>query len=243
MDRASSPHSRLVGGDSLSHPRCPQSLATNWQGQIDVFWQLRRQLQLHCRHWRQHEHWHFWHLPPNNSFKPNLLRSTKAMAERACHGFGSTTQVGLTQALGGARQRSSQRGDRPPSAIATCTPCRPHTPCSLKAAALRLWTNSLVKNSRAHRTRSVQLAQVWLPCPEILGPVSKSSLVSRLTIRSSRVRFAASSRCGKLVHLAAAATLLGLAQALGATRQHGSFSSDRPCSSRNCSSGLLSWHG
>ena len=100
MDRASSPHSRLVGGDSLSHPRCPQSLATNWQGQIDVFWQLRRQLQLHCRHWRQHEHWHFWHLPPNNSFKPNLLRSTKAMAERACHGFGSTTQVGLTQALG-----------------------------------------------------------------------------------------------------------------------------------------------
>ena len=37
---------------------------------------------------------------PNNSFKPNLLRSTKAMAETACHGFGSTTQVGLTQALG-----------------------------------------------------------------------------------------------------------------------------------------------
>ncbi|EPG3101322.1 hypothetical protein [Escherichia coli] len=36
---------------------------------------------------------------PNNSFKPNLLRYTKAMAERACHGFGSTTQVGLTQAL------------------------------------------------------------------------------------------------------------------------------------------------
>lgn len=38
-------------------------------------------------------------LVPNNSFKPNLLRYTKAMAERACHGFGSTTQVGLTQAL------------------------------------------------------------------------------------------------------------------------------------------------
>src|SRR5690606_40971269 len=37
---------------------------------------------------------------PNNSFKPNLLRYTKAMAERACHGFGSTTQVGLTQVLG-----------------------------------------------------------------------------------------------------------------------------------------------
>ena len=39
-------------------------------------------------------------LGPNNSFKPNLLRYTKAMAEKACHGFGSTTQVGLTQALG-----------------------------------------------------------------------------------------------------------------------------------------------
>src|SRR3546814_2744871 len=37
---------------------------------------------------------------PNNSFKPNLLRYTKALAEKACHGFGSTTQVGLTQALG-----------------------------------------------------------------------------------------------------------------------------------------------
>src|SRR5688572_31953401 len=37
---------------------------------------------------------------PNNSFKPNLLRYTKHMAERSCHVFGSTTQVGLTQALG-----------------------------------------------------------------------------------------------------------------------------------------------
>ena len=43
----------------------------------------------------------------NNSFKPNLLRYTKVMAERACHGFASTTQVGLTQALGGATERSS----------------------------------------------------------------------------------------------------------------------------------------
>src|SRR3546814_5890313 len=39
-------------------------------------------------------------LAANNSFKPNLLRYTKAMAEKACHGFASTTQVGLTQALG-----------------------------------------------------------------------------------------------------------------------------------------------
>ena len=37
---------------------------------------------------------------PNNSFKPNLLRYSKSVAEKACHAFASTTQVGLTQALG-----------------------------------------------------------------------------------------------------------------------------------------------
>ena len=36
----------------------------------------------------------------NNSFKPNLLRYGKSVAEKACHAFASTTQVGLTQALG-----------------------------------------------------------------------------------------------------------------------------------------------
>ena len=47
-----------------------------------------------------------WQVPPlrpNNSFKPNLLRYTKHMAEKACHVFGSATQVGLTQALGGRK--------------------------------------------------------------------------------------------------------------------------------------------
>src|SRR3546814_3238190 len=47
---------------------------------------------------------------PNNSFKPNLLRYTKAMAEKACHGFGSTTQVGLTQALGLTKTRFGALG-------------------------------------------------------------------------------------------------------------------------------------
>jgi hypothetical protein len=37
---------------------------------------------------------------PNNSFKPNLLRYSKSVAKKACHAFASTTQVGLTQALG-----------------------------------------------------------------------------------------------------------------------------------------------
>ena len=52
-----------------------------------------------------------WHhgsgrrVAPNNSFKPNLLRYGKSVAEKACHAFASTTQVGLTQALGGAGAR------------------------------------------------------------------------------------------------------------------------------------------
>ena len=35
----------------------------------------------------------------NNSFKPNLLRSIKRVAQKACHPFASTTQVGLIQVL------------------------------------------------------------------------------------------------------------------------------------------------
>ena len=33
---------------------------------------------------------------PNKAFKPNLLRYSKSVAEKACHAFASTTQVGLT---------------------------------------------------------------------------------------------------------------------------------------------------
>ena len=39
-------------------------------------------------------------MAPNNSFKPNLLRYTNNVAEKACHVVASATQVGLTQALG-----------------------------------------------------------------------------------------------------------------------------------------------
>jgi hypothetical protein len=38
-------------------------------------------------------------LRPNNSFKPNLLRSSISVAEKACHASASTTQVGLIQVL------------------------------------------------------------------------------------------------------------------------------------------------
>src|SRR5690606_24155437 len=46
---------------------------------------------------------------PNNSFKPNLLRSTNNMAGKACHVVGSATQVGLTQALGGLGKDAAAR--------------------------------------------------------------------------------------------------------------------------------------
>ena len=39
-------------------------------------------------------------LRPNNSFKPNPLRSGNGVAGKACHAVACTTQVGLTQALG-----------------------------------------------------------------------------------------------------------------------------------------------
>ena len=37
---------------------------------------------------------------PFYSFKPKPLRYSKGTAEKACHAFASTTQFGLTQALG-----------------------------------------------------------------------------------------------------------------------------------------------
>src|SRR3546814_15439122 len=57
-------------------------------------------------------------IAPNNSFKPNLLRYTNNMAERACHVVASATQVGLTQVLGRTSDkpsefRSRRTGQRP----------------------------------------------------------------------------------------------------------------------------------
>ena len=40
-------------------------------------------------------------LPHNNSFKPNPLRYSHNMAEKACHVVASTTQVGLIRTLYG----------------------------------------------------------------------------------------------------------------------------------------------
>ena len=60
-----------------------------------------------------------WQARPNNSFKPNLLRYTNNMAERACHVVASATQVGLTQALG-LQEQSQQSPGSAQAAAATC---------------------------------------------------------------------------------------------------------------------------
>ena len=57
-----------------------------------------------CRRFNGAFHRRLAGMASNNSFKPNLLRSTNNMAERACHVVGYATQVGLTQALCGTAQ-------------------------------------------------------------------------------------------------------------------------------------------
>lgn len=47
----------------------------------------------------------------NNSFKPNLFRYGKSVAGKACHAFASTTQVGLTQALGSTSRSARHTHD------------------------------------------------------------------------------------------------------------------------------------
>ncbi len=57
--------------------------------------------------WRRPRYLCIAGMPPNNAFKPKPLRSTKHMAGKACHVFGSTMQFGLTWALG-TNDRSAQ---------------------------------------------------------------------------------------------------------------------------------------
>src|SRR3546814_9767192 len=69
----------------------PADCAARWRPQIRAF---GRKEQARCGRGSLVQS------PHNNSFKPNALRYTKHMADKACHVFGSTTHVGLTQALG-----------------------------------------------------------------------------------------------------------------------------------------------
>src|SRR3546814_102636 len=72
----------------------PADSAAEWRVEILAF---GRQEQARCGHGSLVQS------PHNNSFNPNPLRSTNNMADKACHVVGSTTQVGLTQAIFGSR--------------------------------------------------------------------------------------------------------------------------------------------
>ena len=125
-----------------------------------------------------------WHhgsgrrVAPNNSFKPNLLRYGKSVAEKACHAFASTTQVGLTQALAGARvgfsTLSSVTKPRIKGISCVVNFCQEQITTAIARAACRPGPSATRIGSGCNRTKSDQ------------------RLVSQLTIRSSRVRFAAS---------------------------------------------------
>ena len=81
-------------------------------------------------------------MPPNQSFKPTLLRSTKPMAGRACHGFGSATQRGLTQSLGSGKARGRGASYGPDSSLR----CQAVTSCGWVGVVL-------LRRSRRARSR------------------------------------------------------------------------------------------
>ena len=145
--------------------------------------------------------------PANISFKPSPLR-----------GLGHTGPQRAGRLNSGVRRRQTK-------IFSTWgSPAKRHRHSQVSSATYSVQLESSCTPSVGKLSREKpagaqnQFCAAGSGCPSIRGlprSARNSSLVSRLTIRSSRVRFAASSRCGKLVHLAAAATLLGLAQALG----------------------------
>ena len=124
---------------------------------------------------------------PNNSFKPNLLRYTKAMAEKACHGVGSTTQVGLTQALDVATGRSA--------AVVFCAAHRARWPVVSRRFLRRRSSAKLrpcpVGHLAGHGSAPALGASVWFvvaavaPGNEIRQALRlRKSIRSRLLVRS-----------------------------------------------------------
>ena len=133
----------------------------------------------------------------NNSFKPKPLRSSKGMAERACHAFASTTRFGLTQALDRARRRVRATSVRPsrraafPRLAQTFDPRHKlragknaGTPFLGSAFQSEIIGNSWPGSSQAQIVGSTLGSghRCWL----------RATAGTGLTIRSSRHRFAAS---------------------------------------------------
>jgi len=107
-----------------------------------------------CRHWKNVS----GEVPPNNSFKPNLLRCTNNVAGKACHVVGYATQVGLTQALG------------PKGSLSNGSGLRQHL-VAIRPQLTRLRRASL---------RPVQRARSQVRWPARLRPSTNTPLVRRL---------------------------------------------------------------
>ena len=105
-------------------------------------------------------------LQANNSFKPKPLRSTKGMAEIACHAFGSTTRFGLTQALGvempfRSRTRRKHLRARACSSVSDLVSCDCGIRSSPSGLSLRLVPAGRIARScvHPHRPRPILLRQ------------------------------------------------------------------------------------
>ena len=102
----------------------------------------------------------------NNSFKPNLLRYGKGMAEKACHTFAFTTQVGLTQALGvempfRSRARRKHLRARACSSVSDLASCDRGIRSSPSGLSLRQVPAGRIARScvHPHRPRPILLRQ------------------------------------------------------------------------------------
>jgi hypothetical protein len=165
-------------------------------------------------------------LVPNSSSKPNLLRSTKHMASKACHVLGSATQVGLTQVLGGRKALSLFYLDTVAIDSRRWRHLRSRTSPRLRAATLQLvvrWlrpvrlrlhlqalhaSGGLFRHAHGRWTASEAPGCSGFGARAVTANLGFSLLRCRLTIRPSRRRFAARLNSGVRGHSMRFALLL-----------------------------------
>ncbi len=122
---------------------------------------------------------------PNSSFNPNPLRSTNNMAGRACHVVGSTTQVGLTQALGASKPELKR--------FAASVASGGHSTRVVAGFGGRLRTLLSSRTQAAHRfARGLRLLCAARGRGGIVGPVGAASERSLLIVRGVRLVLQAS---------------------------------------------------
>ena len=129
---------------------------------------------------------------PNNSLKPSPLRGLDAVWQ-AC-----TPRRGRSAARLSSGVRRRQTKIFSTWGSPTERHCNLHSLSATYSVQLESSCTPSVDELSREKLAGAQnpccaAGPGWAACPEILDSLSKSSLVSRLTIRSSRVRFAASS--------------------------------------------------